>query len=678
MEGFAVAVRWVHFVGASLLVGTFACLVLVAGPAARAGGPEVALGPLDRRLVRLAAWSLALTLASGLLDLWRQTMIATGLGPGESLALSALGSVLLRTQYGTVWLVRHALLLLLGGFLLLTDAEQDARDWLALRLEGIALGVASLAILGAAGHAASAQQFPGVAIAVDGVHLLATGVWFGALVPLALLLRWTAALPEPPGALVAATAAGRFSALGLASVGALVATGIYNAWEQIGGFAPLFGTPYGQWLCLKLLLLVPLVAIAGGNLLVLRPRLIRAAAREPGGDARAPTRRLCRNVLAEAVLGAAILGVVAVLGISTPARHAEPVWPFAFRFSWEATKILAGVQTRVAIGSQMALLGLVAGLLALIVRRRRWRVVLAAGVAAIGLGLWVALPPLAVDAYPTTYARPTVPYTATSVVEGHGLYRTHCAVCHGVAGYGDGPAAASLRPRPADLTARHTADHTAGDLFWWLTHGIKGSAMPGFGDRLSREERWDLINFLRALAAAEQARDLRPTVDPEPRFAAPDFAFTTGVGESHNLKDSRGERIVLLVLFTLPGSRERLVQLSEIYSALRLRGAEVLAIPLEGTRGVYRALGPAPIFFPIVVDGAEEAAATYAVFARDVTGDVTPRHVEFLVDRQGYLRARWIPGGSDGGWADPSRLVAEVERLAKEPARALPPSEHVH
>src|SRR5574341_2299376 len=105
MEGFAVAVRWVHLVGASLLVGAFACLVLVARPAARAGGPDLARGPLDRRLVALAAGSLAVTLASGLLDLWRQTEVATGLGLRQSLAPAALVSVLLNTQYGAVWLV---------------------------------------------------------------------------------------------------------------------------------------------------------------------------------------------------------------------------------------------------------------------------------------------------------------------------------------------------------------------------------------------------------------------------------------------------------------------------------------------------------------------------------------------------------------------------------------------
>jgi putative copper export protein/mono/diheme cytochrome c family protein/peroxiredoxin len=676
VSAFAVAVRWAHLLAASSLVGVFACLLAVARPAARTGGQETALAPLDRALVRFGAWSLALTLASGLLDLWRQTGTATGLGLAGSLTPAALASVLFQTQYGTVWLGRHAVLLFLGVFLLLAEPEREPRDWLGLRLQALALGAASLVLFVAAGHAASAQERPELAMLADASHLLATGVWFGALLPLARVLRWAATLPPPAGPVVAGDATRRFSALGLTSVGLLVVSGLYNAWEQVGGPAPLFGTPYGRWLCLKLLLLLPLVALAAANLLVVKPRLLAAAAagREPAGRLLG---RLRANVGLEALLGTAILGVVAVLGITTPARHDEPVWPFAFRLSWGAATLVPGVQLRVAIGSQVALFGLVALLLALIVRRRGWRWVVVGGLAAIGLGLTVALPPLAVDAYPTTYARPAVTYTATSVVAGQALYLQHCAACHGEAGYGDGPAAAALRPRPADLTAPHTADHTAGDLFWWLTHGIRGSAMPGFADRLSAEARWDVINFLRVLAAAERARDLSPTIDARPRFVAPDFPYTTGVGESRALKDLRGDRVVVLALFTLPGSRERLVALGSVYPSLRLLGAEILAIPREAAGQVYRLLGGVPVFFPIVVDGAEEAAATYAMFGRDRNRDSAPAHVEYLIDRQGYLRGRWSPDDA-GGWTDVSRLVAEVTRLVREPALAPLPGEHVH
>jgi len=63
----------------------------------------------------------------------------------------------------------------------------------------------------------------------------------------------------------------------------------------------------------------------------------------------------------------------------------------------------------------------------------------------------VAVPPLVSDAYPTTFQRPATPYHASSIADGRAVFTRHCAVCHGERGAGDGPAAASLNPRPPDL-----------------------------------------------------------------------------------------------------------------------------------------------------------------------------------------------------------------------------------
>ena len=55
--------------------------------------------------------------------------------------------------------------------------------------------------------------------------------------------------------------------------------------------------------------------------------------------------------------------------------------------------------------------------------------------------------------------------------------------------------------------------------------------------------------------------------------------------------------------------------------------------------------------------------------------------MELLVDRQGYLRARWIPAdlaAATDGWADIGRLLAEVDRLAREVPVAPVAAEHVH
>ena len=371
--------------------------------------------------------------------------------------------------------------------------------------------------------------------------------------------------------------------MGLGAVTILVGTGVYAAWQQVGGVPALLGTAYGRWLLVKLALFGALLPLAARNLLVWRRRLAATGSGAP----EAAVTALRGNVFLEAGLVAAILVVVAVIGLTTPAQHDEIAWPLSFRFDWAATKTLPGVQPRVAIGSQVATLGLVALLLSLVIRPRRWRVAALGGGLALALGAALALHPLAVDANPATYVRPAVPYSAASIVQGEGLYRTHCQGCHGVAGYGDGPARAGLPRPPADLTAQHAADHTAGDLFWWLTRGIPGSGMPGFADQLTPEARWDVINFVRALGAAERSRDLGPIATMRPAAVAPDFTFTTGVGEGRALRDWRGRGIVLLVFFTLPDSADRLVELNRLAAATEAaRGRD----PGRAARGPGRRL----------------------------------------------------------------------------------------
>jgi copper resistance protein D len=316
---------------------------------------------------------------------------------------------------------------------------------------------------------------------------------------------------------------------------------------------------------------------------------------------------------------------------------------------------------------------------------RRGRSLWLAGAAVLLVaGAQQALPPLAVDAYPTTYRRSTIPYTAGSIAHGEELYRGQCASCHGQGGAGDGPAGAGLTPRPADLTAPHTNDHTAGDMFWWLTHGLK-QGMPAFGATLSEDDRWDLINFLRALSAGEAARRLSYLDEPErPRLIAPDFTFATGPARA-SLKDYRGRQPVLLVLFTLPSSRARLVQLADAFGELRSFNAAIIAVPMNGEEKILSRIGASPrILFPVTTEGAPDIVATYSLFRRTLAPEgarpdpAMPTHMEFLIDRSGYLRARWIPGGDRPGWSDIKTLVAEILALNQERAPAAPPDEHVH
>ena len=414
----------------------------------------------------------------------------------------------------------------------------------------------------------------------------------------------------------------------------------------------------------------------------------RGSLRALSGDAvtvgRPAMTRLSRLLALEWTLGALLLVAVSVLAITPPARHDSPSWPLSFRFSYDAAAGPTGLRARVLVGSQVVVVGLLALVAGAVIGRRRG-LVLGAGAAATAAGLMLALPPLALDASPTAYRRPAATYHAGSVAGGMALYGAHCAECHGTAGLGDGPRGSGLPRKPADLTGPHTAQHTAGDIFWWLTHGIPRGGMPGFAAKLGEEERWDVVNFLRSLASSAEARGLGSSLEPDrPRIIAPDFTFATGPGSSRTLKDFRGQRAVLLVFFSLPSSRDRLARLGRAYETLRALGGEIVAIPLDGGAGIITRLGGTPpIFLPVVTEGSEEIARTYGLFRRTLSSDglrpdpPMPEHMELLIDRQGYLRARWIPGEAASGWTDPAAILAELGRLTLE-RPAPPPAEHVH
>jgi hypothetical protein len=62
-----------------------------------------------------------------------------------------------------------------------------------------------------------------------------------------------------------------------------------------------------------------------------------------------------------------------------------------------------------------------------------------------------------------------------------------------------------MNPRPADFRVHMAAGHTDGELFYWVSEGLRGTAMPAFRDLLSEEERWHVINFIRTFAPADTA-----------------------------------------------------------------------------------------------------------------------------------------------------------------------------
>ncbi|HEX5688518.1 MAG TPA: c-type cytochrome, partial [Roseiflexaceae bacterium] len=108
-------------------------------------------------------------------------------------------------------------------------------------------------------------------------------------------------------------------------------------------------------------------------------------------------------------------------------------------------------------------------------------------------------------AAPGEQSGPTNPLgtDAGTLVAGRTLYAANCATCHGATGKGDGPGAAGLNPRPADFSQHLVpGKHTDGQIFLWIKDGFPGTAMPAWGPRLSDEQIWQLVVFLRTFGAA--------------------------------------------------------------------------------------------------------------------------------------------------------------------------------
>lgn len=98
-------------------------------------------------------------------------------------------------------------------------------------------------------------------------------------------------------------------------------------------------------------------------------------------------------------------------------------------------------------------------------------------------------------------AENTVGYTVRAIAEGGALYQSQCQKCHGVLGLGNGDLAYSLKPSPA-LLAYMVQQPVAVDqyLLWSIAEGGKqfGTAMPAFKNRLSQEQIFQIVAYLRA------------------------------------------------------------------------------------------------------------------------------------------------------------------------------------
>lgn len=607
------AVRWTTYLATALLAGSFAFPVFVMERSPQRARLWLAWGALGALF--LASFAALLLQAASL----------SGTGVASALREDALNRTL-ATEYGLVWAGRMVMLLGLVGVL----AAATVVGGVGRRLGsvGLLLVAGVTATLSLSGHAKAVPGLGWAMTALTWAHLFSMGLWIGGLVQLGV--EMLAALREgtQTRAALATQLTKRFSQYAVPAVLVLLASGAVLGLVYVGGWSELMESFYGATLSTKALVVVPLLLLGAANLVVLGPRLRRAAeeGESTGGKV------YVAFVAGEIALAGAVLFITAVLSQLPPARtlpprgllfvstvhtasyavqltvdpnevgrntvrvavgnhlgvpyedvervrvrlsamggrlaerevELEPAGSGAFvaesdalalpgrwtalvsvqrggsqeeaafeftvgaarsRPSFSPARVVAAViaapWSRAVVVLALGLLQLALGLrvargygLGTAVGRLALSVAAAVFVVSLiaGLRLWTpsagqAAPgPAALESRvgPPEFRSLTNPYPPTpeSLAIGAQVYRAQCQSCHGAEGRGDGPAARVLNPRPADLRVHMAAGHTDGELFYWVSRGIAGTAMPAFEGQLSEAERWHVINFIRTFAAA--------------------------------------------------------------------------------------------------------------------------------------------------------------------------------
>jgi putative copper export protein/mono/diheme cytochrome c family protein len=588
---------------------------------------------LRRRLTRLWWISGLVALLAGLVWFVLQSAAIAGTETLSGLR-DALPVVALQTRYGNTLLTRLGLVLVAT---LLALSPRRAMPWtryLTLVITAVALGLQGLI-----GHAGATGGAIGDGLVLsESLHLLAAGIWLGALLPLGFSLR--ALAPAE-----AAAVCEHFSPIGLACVLVLAGTGFYQGLELIGSIPALFGTPYGHVAVLKITLFLIALGLAALNRLWLTDRL---AAGHAGAR-----RHLEVSVGFETCLGLAIVTAAAFMASSSPAAHTTPVWPFSWQFSLVTVNEDPDFQREVIVS--LAAIGVAAALMVASVLWRRFRLVALAILVLAVVLRGPSLKLLTIEAYPTSFQTSPTDFSAASIVRGQTLFTENCVACHGANGEGNGPAAASLPIKPADLTAPHIWEHTDGEMFWWLTHGIDnpegGLAMPGFGTTLSPNDRWALIDYVRAHNAALAMQEDSAFDVP---VRAPTFPVTCAGVTASRMADLRGHTVHVLTDVAVN---------DEIPSQ-----SGITTVTLNLRDGAT----PAP--------GSCIAATPAAWRAYSVLTDLPPDKLagaEFLVDSNGWLRAVHRPNTA-GGWRTADSLIAAIRAIDAKPIKPPSGGQHEH
>ena len=260
------------------------------------------------RTAAIGAAGLAPIVSAGLM----LASIAAMMGqPLTTLDWSMIESITLSTDMGWAFMARTGLLI---AAVVALAVRADKR----LLIAAVCFA-AALMTLGWSGHAAATEGALGLVHRIsNGVHLLAAGLWLGAIgwfVHLSIIAHRESGRLS---ALPLLTVIHRFAPLGVALVAIVSATGLINAQLIFGleNSVAAFTTSYGVLLAVKIGIVGGMLVLGAHNAWISRRSVLTNVGTEPGQEAALSALR--RGLATELALGVVVLGLVAVLGMLSP------------------------------------------------------------------------------------------------------------------------------------------------------------------------------------------------------------------------------------------------------------------------------------------------------------------------------------------------------------------------
>lgn len=351
-----------------------------------------------------------------------------------------------------------------------------------------------------------------------------------------------------------------------------------------------------------------------------------------------------RRVALLLMVGLAALALIPAAAIWRSLGQAPVLayWPFAWRYDPDLpVSPHTWRQLWLALAQSAAALVLLCGALFAARRRLAW---LSAAAALALLADWPSPNMLLTEAHSSSYQRSPLPFSEANLLQGGRLYQAHCAACHGAAADGRGEQAASLPVWPSVLGPALFQNRLEGELHWSIAHGGQQPpakpAMPAFGAMLDTEEIWQVLDYLRLRAYGVSGGNGMPAV------AAPVVEIVCRDGRATRLNGLRG--LPLRVMAHAQGAPEE------------PQDPRVLTVAL--TRGQSR---------DVVADcvTADETAWDAYALAAGLQPDELAG-AQFMVDRQGWLRARRLPGAAPA-WTSADDVCGPGGRMEGATLRGL-------